>query len=265
MVERNATPGDNVKLEIDTYARTLRYHDDKTGETLPLYSTRAFEIISDVWLKVGWNEKHPYTFSWMGRPIIQEPEDILRYQEVLYAVKPDVVVETGIAHGGSLVLTASICKAMGRGRVIGVDIEIRPHNRKAIEEHELFPLIALFEGDSVAPSMVERVRSQIRPDEKVMVVLDSNHTKAHVLAELEAYHRLVTPGSYIVATDGSMRDLHDVPRGRPEWSWDNPTAAAIEFAASHPEFVLEQPAWRFNESALEKNITHWPAAWLRRK
>ena len=162
-----------------------------------------------------------------------------------------MIVETGVAHGGSLIFYASLCKAMERGRIIGVDIEIRPHNRAAIEAHPMFPLITLIEGSSTEPAIVERVRSLIRPGEKVLVILDSNHTKQHVHDELEAYYSLVTAGSYIVATDGSMRDLHDVPRGKPEWVWDHPAAAAEEFAVRHPEFVLEQPPWVFNESALE--------------
>jgi cephalosporin hydroxylase len=196
--------------------------------------------------------------------VIQLPEDIVRIQEVLYQVKPDVVIETGVAHGGSLILYASLFKAMGKGRVIGVDIEIRPHNRKGIETHELGSLITLIEGSSTAPSTLDQVRSQLKPGETVLVILDSDHSKGHVAAELEAYQALVTPGSYIVATDGIMKDLHDVPRGRPEWTWDHPTAAAAEFAQAHPEFVLEQPAWLFNESGLSRNLTHWPGAYLRR-
>jgi cephalosporin hydroxylase len=109
------------------------------------------------------------------------------------------------------------------------------------------------------------VRSQLKPGETVLVILDSDHSKGHVAAELEAYQAVVTPGSYIVATDGIMTDLHDAPRGRPEWTWDHPTAAAAEFAQAHPEFVLEQPAWLFNESGLSRNLTHWPGAYLRRK
>lgn len=175
-----------------------------------------------------------------------------------------MIVETGVAHGGSLVFYASLCRAMGRGRVIGVDIEIRKHNRAAIEAHEMKPLITLIEGSSVASEIIAQVRSAILPGETVLVLLDSNHTKAHVMAELEAYHELVTPGSYIVATDGSMQFLHDVPRGKAEWKTDNPSAAAIDFAARHPEFVLEQPPWPFNESGLAENVTHWPSAWLRR-
>jgi cephalosporin hydroxylase len=154
---------------------------------------------------------------------------------------------------------------MGKGRVIGIDIEIRPHNRKAIEEHELFPLITLVEGSSIEAAIVDEVKSLIRPGEVVMVILDSCHTKQHVLAELEAYCDLVTPGSYLVATDGIMEDLTDVPRGHQEWSWDNPKAAAAEFAQKHPEFGLKPPIWPFNESELTENVTHWPGAWLYRK
>lgn len=249
-----------MKITIDTDANTLQLD----SERLPLYSKRGFEVLSKLWTKVSWNEKYPYTFSWLGRPMIQLPEDMLRLQEVIYAVKPDVIVETGVAHGGSLIFHASLCTAIGKGRVIGVDIEIRPHNRTAIEAHELAHLITLVEGDSASPEVLAQVRESIRPGETVLVILDSNHTKAHVRRELDAYHALVTTGSYIVATDGVMQDLHEVPRGTREWVTDNPAAAAREFAASHPEFELAQPAWPFNESQLTDNITYWPDAWLRR-
>ncbi len=254
-----------MKLTIDTDARTVTADHGGTTETHDLYSKRGFELISAQWVKVGWNQKYAYTFSWFGRPVIQLPEDMIRIQEVLYRVQPDVVVETGVAHGGSLIFYASLFKALGRGRVVGVDIEIRPHNRAAIEAHELSHLIMLVEGDSTAPSVVEQVRAAIKPGDKVLVILDSNHTKQHVANELVAYSPFVTAGSYIVATDGLMRDLHDVPRGAPEWKHDNPTTAALEFAAAHPEFILEQPPWPFSESDLTENITHWPSAYLRKR
>jgi cephalosporin hydroxylase len=255
-----------MKLIIDTEARTLTEQSAGHERVLDLYSTEGFEAISNAWVKVGWNQKYPYTFSWMGRPIIQLPEDMIRTQEVIYRVKPTVILETGVAHGGSLIYYASLLRAFfGSGRVIGVDIEIRPHNRKAIEAHEMFPSITLVEGDSVAPSIVSQATEQIGPDDRVLVILDSNHTKEHVRRELEAYHHVVTPGSYIVATDGVMRDVADVPRAGDDWSWNHPTAAAEEFVADHPEFVLEQPEWPFNESELRENITHWPGAWLRRR
>ena len=254
-----------MRIVIDTETRTLVLNSGHAQREIPLYSKEAFELLSQQWLKVGWNQKYPYTFSWMGRPIIQLPEDLIRVQEMVYRVRPDVLIETGVAHGGSLIFYASLFKAMGQGRVIGIDVEIRPHNRSAIEAHELFPMITLIEGSSVEADVVKQVASLVGSDEKVMVILDSNHTKHHVLSELEAYHGLVTPGSYIVATDGSMRELYDVPRGNSEWKWDNPSEAAAEFAKCHPEFILEQPNWPFNESDLTQNITHWPGAWLRKK
>ena len=254
-----------MKLTVDTIEGKLIQEIEGHTYVMPLYSREAFVLLSKQWLKVGWNEKYTYSFSWMGRPLIQLPEDMVRIQEVIYRVKPDVIIETGIAHGGSLVFYASLCKAMGKGRVIGVDIEIRPHNRQAIETHQLAPLITLMEGSSTAPDVVDRVKSCVKPQEVVMVILDSNHSKQHVLDELEAYYDLVTPGSYIIATDGIMKALHDVPRGKPEWLWDNPSDAAAEFAQRHPEFILEQPAWPFNESELRENVTYWPGAWLRRR
>jgi cephalosporin hydroxylase len=254
-----------VKLTIDTSAQTLRREEGAHSEEFPLYSKAAWELISREWVRVGWNQRYQYTFSWFGRPVIQLPEDLIRVQEVIYSIKPDVIIETGVAHGGSLVFYSSICEALGKGRVVGIDIEIRPHNRRAIEAHELAHRITLVEGSSTDREVVARVRQLVKPGESVLVLLDSNHTKQHVEAELAAYHEMVTPGSYIVATDGIMRDLHDVPRGNPDWTWDNPSAAAEEFAAAHPEFVLEQPPWPFNESELARNITHWPQAWLRRR
>ena len=254
-----------MKLIIDTADNSLIREVDGSRTRFSLYSREAFEQISQQWIRVGWNQKYQYTFSWMGRPIIQLPEDMIRIQEVLYKIKPDVIVETGVAHGGSLVYYASLCKAMGKGRVIGIDIEIRPHNRKAIEDHELASFISLVEGSSTEAGIVQTVKSMIKQGESVLVILDSCHTKQHVLQELEAYHALVTPGSYIVATDGIMNDLHDVPRGDPDWIRDHPTAAAAEFAQKHQEFLLQQPAWLFNESDLVHNITHWPGAWLQKK
>ncbi len=250
-----------MKLTINTESQLL----EADGKSMPLYSDEAFRHLSDLWVKVGWNQKYSYTMSWLGVPIIQLPEDIVRYQEVVFQLKPDVIIETGVAHGGSAILSASLLKLLGKGRVIAVDIEIRPHNRARIESHALSPLITLFEGSSVAPGIVAQIKSAVQPGDTVLVVLDSDHSYNHVMAELEAYAPLVTPGSYIVATDGLMRELGDVPRGSPEWVKDNPAEAAKDFAAKHPEFLLEEPAWAFNESTLKGNITHWPLAWLKRR
>jgi len=242
-------------IEIDTIRGT---------ETYPIGSPEAFQWISQAWLRSGWDGKYVYSFSWMGRPIIQLPEDVLRIQEAIYEIEPDVVVETGVAHGGSLIFYASLFRSMGRGRVIGVDIEIRPHNRSAIESHELSDLISLVEGSSIDPEVVSRVCTMIKPGEKVMVILDSNHSRDHVLKELEYYGKMVSTGSYIVATDGIMGDLVGAPRSNPDWGWNNPRRAAEDFLEQHSEFVLAPPNFLFNESTLKHRVTYWPGAWLQR-
>lgn len=254
-----------MKITLDTEAQTLTVQDTGQSQTMLLYSKEAFDVLSRYWVRVGWSQKYQYTFSWMGRPVIQLPEDMLRMQEAIFHVKPDVIIETGVAHGGSLIFYSSLCKAMNKGRVIGIDIEIRPHNRAAIEAHPLNDRITLIEGSSTAPEIVSQVKSLIKPRETVLVILDSNHTYAHVTDELVAYADLVSEGSYIVATDGVMQDLSDVPRGRAQWAIDNPARAARDFAAQHPEFVIEPPTWPFNESDLTQSITHWPDAWLKRR
>jgi cephalosporin hydroxylase len=175
-----------------------------------------------------------------------------------------VIIETGVAHGGSLVFYASLCKALGKGRVIGIDIEIRPHNRKAIEAHPLYPLITLIESNSIDPNVVDVVKANIEREEIVMVLLDSCHTKEHVAAELEAFGELVSVGSYIVAMDGIMKDLVGAPRTKPDWSWNNPQEAAKEFVAAHPNFILEQPRFEFNEGTISEPVTYWPNGFIKR-
>ncbi len=253
-----------MKLMIDTETAMLTIEEEGLERRLNLYSDEAFEVISRQWVRVGWNQKYQYTFAWMGRPVIQLPEDLIRVQEVVYRIRPDVIVETGIAHGGSLIFYSAVCKAIGKGKIIGVDVEIRPHNRAAIEAHELFDRITLIEGNSTDRETVSRVKAQIAPGQMVLIILDSNHSKDHVLQELESYAGLVSIGSYIVATDGIMSELSDLPRGKKNWDTDNPSSAAREFATKHTDFVIEQPAWTFNESTLARNITHWPAGWLKR-
>ena len=254
-----------MKLQIDTDSNTLTIENEGLTETLDLYTKAAFEKLSHAWMKVGWNQKYSYTFTWLGCPIIQLPEDVCpAHQELIFQVQPDVIVETGIAHGGSLIFYASLCHAMGKSRVIGVDVEIREHNLKRLEQHALKKYVTLIEGDSVAESITQKVKSQIDPDDKVMVILDSNHTYQHVMNELHAYADMVTKGSYIIVTDGVMKDLHDVPRGAPHWQQDNPTQAALDFIKDRKDFVLEQPKWLFNESELNENITYYPQGWLRK-
>jgi cephalosporin hydroxylase len=254
--------GGGVKLIIDTDATSVTLEDGGNRRELPLASAEAFGLISDAWLRAGWDVKYVYSFSWLGRPMIQLPEDMIRLQEVLYRLKPDVIVETGIAHGGSLVFYAGLCKLMGKGRVIGIDVDIRAHNRAALEGHELFDRITLIEADSRAPATVEEVRASVMPGESVAVFLDSNHSKAHVLAELDAYAPLVTHGSYIVAMDGIMGKLVGAPRAQADWAENNPRQAALEWVARNADFVIEEPAFLFNEGMVRERVTYWPDAFI---
>lgn len=251
-----------MKLTIDTEAGTLT---DGAGQVHDLFSADGFERIARLWVDVGWVRKYSYGFSWMGRPIIQLPDDMVRIQEAIFATRPDVIVETGVAHGGSLVFYASLFEMMGHGRVIGIDIEIRPHNRAAIEAHPMFRRITLVEGSSVAPQTVEAVRGLIGPGERVMVILDSNHSRDHVAAELEAYAPLVAMGCHLLVQDGIMEHVAGMPRTGADWSWNNPKPAVAKFLGAHPEFERAKPPRPFDETQATPDCTHHPDGWLRRR
>jgi cephalosporin hydroxylase len=251
-------------LQIDTDRGVVTVEEPDGPRTIPLADPDAFSLVSQAWLRAGWDVKHVYRFSWFGRPIIQLPEDIVRMQEAVYRLRPDVIVETGIAHGGSLVLFASLCEAMGHGRVVGVDIAIRPENRAAIESHSLFHRITLVEGDSASPQAFAEVGRLVGEAERVLILLDSDHSERHVLEELRLYSALVSVGSYIVVADGIMRDLAGAPRSTPEWQWNNPLGAIEAFLAGRDDFVEREPAPLFNEGLVDANVTYWPRGWLLR-
>jgi cephalosporin hydroxylase len=249
---------------IDENAAEVIVRDMNGERRHPLASAEGFAAASRAWIRAGWDAKHVYSFTWMGRPIIQLPEDMIRIQELIWQLKPDVLIETGIAHGGSLVFYASLFKAMNKGRVIGIDIEIRPHNRSAIESHPMKDRITLIEGSSTDPSIVGKIRELVDPHEKVLILLDSSHTKEHVLAELRAYAPLVSVDSYIVATDGVMESVAGGPRTKSDWNWNNPRQAALAFVAENPRFKVEEPEWLFNEGVVRDRVTYWPDAFLKR-
>ncbi|MBE9552082.1 MAG: cephalosporin hydroxylase family protein [Proteobacteria bacterium] len=252
-------------IKIDTENATVTVEKDGQETSWPMQSKEAFAAVSDAWVRCGWDTKQVYSFSWMGRPIIQLPEDMVRSQEAIYAIRPDVIIETGVAHGGSLIFYASLLHAMGNnGRIVGVDIEIRPHNRSAIEAHEMFPYITLIEGSSVDAGIVDQVRAEVKPDDTVLILLDSNHTKEHVLAELEAYAPMVTPGSYIVVADGIMEKVVGGPRTEPDWQWNNPRQAVLEFVENNEAYAIEPPAFPFNEGMVTEAVTYWPDGWVKR-
>lgn len=186
--------------------------------------------------------EYSYHFSWMGRPIIQFPQDIIALQEVIWKVKPDLIIETGVAHGGSLIFSASMLELIGNGgEVVGIDIDIRKHNREAIEAHPMCKRIYLVEGSSIDPDVVQNVLMRCEGKRKVMVILDSMHTHDHVLKELELYSPLVTAGSYLIVLDTIIEDM---PEGffpdRPWGKGDNPKTAVHEFLKRNNRFEVDQ-------------------------
>jgi cephalosporin hydroxylase len=254
-----------LKIEIDYEKQLVSKNSNGSSETYPFDTEEAFELIADAYIRLGWDNKYVYSFTWMGRPIIQLPEDMIRAQELIYEVKPDILIEIGVAHGGSLVYYAGLMKAMGKGRVLGVDIEIREHNKKEILKHELSEMIALIEGSSIDQNTVNAVRSHIAEGETVMIFLDGNHTYEHVLQELNDYSAMVTKGSYIVAMDGIQRDLVGAPRSKSDWGWNNAANAAEDFVSKNNEsFVIEKRVPIFNEGNINNLITYWPSGYIKR-
>lgn len=184
--------------------------------------------------------RYSYNFSWMGRPIIQYPQDIIAMQEIVWEVKPDLIIETGIAHGGSIVYYASLLELIGKGEVLGIDIDIRAHNRKAIENHPMYKRINMIEGSSIDVNTLKKVKDIAEGKQAVLISLDSNHTHEHVLAELNMYAPLVSPGSYIVVFDTIVEDLPDyyLP-DRPWKKGDNPKTAVLEFLKTNDHFAVD--------------------------
>lgn len=186
--------------------------------------------------------KYTYNFTWLGRPIIQYPQDMIAMQEIIWAVNPDLVIETGIAHGGSLVFTASILELLGNdGHVLGIDIDIREHNRKEIESHRMAKRISMIQGSSIEDHTIRQVHEFARGKKNIMVILDSNHTHEHVIRELEAYASLVTKGSYLIVFDTGVEDFPaDFDWGTRPWGkGNNPKTAVWEFLKTHDEFVID--------------------------
>ncbi len=197
-------------------------------------------------LKESVGPKYSYNFTWLGRPIIQYPQDMVVMQELIFRLQPDLIVETGIAHGGSLIFSAAMIelnRACGGsdGLVVGIDIDIRAHNRQAIEAHPMARRIKMIEGSSVAPDVVKQVHDLARGKKKVLVCLDSMHTHDHVMAELEAYADLTTVGSYCVVFDTLIEDMPaDAYPERPWGPGNNPKSALRLWLKSHPEFVIDE-------------------------
>jgi cephalosporin hydroxylase len=202
----------------------------------------ALRDMTRTWFNRSCEHKYSYHFTWLGVPIIQYPQDIVALQEIVWRVKPELIIETGIAHGGSLVLSASLLEMLGgEGRVVGVDVDIRAHNREVIEAHPMMKRITLIEGSSLAPETVARVAELAKGKSPVLVILDSNHTHAHVLEELRLYSPLVTQGSYLIVFDTVIEDMPESAfPDRPWGRGNNPRTALRKFLETDKRFVRDE-------------------------
>jgi len=199
-----------------------------------------FKKLSQRWFDISLKYEYPYHFTWLGRPIIQYPQDILIIQELIWKIKPDLIIETGIARGGSLIFTASILELIGKGNVIGIDVDIRKHNREEIEKHPMFKRIKMIEGSSIDKKIVKKIFKLAERKKKILVLLDSSHTHSHVLEELKSYSPLVNKGSYVVVFDTVLEDMpkNSFPN-RPWDKGDNPKTAVKEFVKKSNRFKID--------------------------
>ena len=199
-----------------------------------------FKKLSQQWFDISLKYEYPYHFTWLGRPIIQYPQDILIIQELIKKIKPDLVIETGIARGGSLIFTASILELIGKGNVIGIDVDIRKHNREEIEKHPMFKRIKMIEGSSIDKKIVKKIFKLAERKKKILVLLDSSHTHSHVLEEPKSYSPLVNKGSYVVVFDTVLEDMpkNSFPN-RPWDKGDNPKTAVKEFVKKSNRFKID--------------------------
>jgi cephalosporin hydroxylase len=218
-----------------------RFTEEVLENIQALGNASELRRLSLEWIEQVSRHKYSYNFTWLGRPIIQFPQDVLAMQELIWRVRPRAIIETGIARGGSLIFYASMLELLGEeGRVLGIDIDIRGHNRRAVLAHPLAPRITMLDGSSVDESVIARVRDFARTA-PVLVVLDSNHTHAHVLRELELYSPLVTKGSYLVVFDTIIEDLpDDFFPDRPWGKGNNPKTAVREFLTTNDRFVIDK-------------------------
>jgi cephalosporin hydroxylase len=229
------------KNPIEQHFDEVEVRIDLQGKSEPLVES------AEQFYDLSAESKYSYNFTWMGRPIIQYPQDIVAMQELIWEVQPDLIIETGIAHGGSLILYASLlelnaaCGGPSGASILGVDIDIRTHNKQAIDAHPMSKRIEMIQGSSIATEIVDAVKAKAQGKQQIMVVLDSNHTHEHVLAELEAYAPLVTKGSYCVVFDTVVEDM---PKGSfPDRPWDvgnNPKTAVWEYLKNHDEFEIDK-------------------------
>lgn len=224
-----------------------KFKEECDSEINSLGNNNELKELTSEWFNKANAEKYSYHFEWMGRPIIQYPQDIIAMQELIFKVQPDLIIETGIAHGGSLIFSSSmlelnaICGGPADAEVVAVDIDIRAHNREAIEAHPMFKRITMIQGSSIAPEIVAQIKEKAKGKKKILVSLDSNHTHEHVLDELKAYAPLTSVGSYCVVFDTVIEDMSaELSANRPWAPGNSPKTAVWEYLKTHKEFEIDK-------------------------
>ena len=218
------------------------FENEKKDRIKGLSQNKNLRVLSLKWIIDSAKHKYSYNFTWLGRPIIQFPQDIIAMQEIIWQVKPDLIIETGIAHGGSLIFSASMLELLGgNGKVLGIDIDIREHNRIEIEKHPMFKRIKMIQGSSIDEEVVKQIYEFTKGKKQILVVLDSNHTHKHVLKELQLYSPLVTKGSYLIVFDTVIEDMpEDFFPDRPWGKGNNPKTAVWEFLKTNNRFEIDK-------------------------
>jgi cephalosporin hydroxylase len=220
-----------------------KFENEKVKNILLQGNNEPLKIAADSFMDASIASRYSYNFSWMGRPIIQYPQDMMAMQEIIWDLKPDLIIETGIAHGGSLIFYASLLDLIGKGEVVGIDIDIREHNRVEIENHPMFKRITMIQGSSIDPAIVAQVEAYTKNKKTVLVLLDSNHTHDHVLAELEMYAPFVSLNSYLVVYDTIVENLSSAPNPENVRPWsvgDNPMTALKTYLLKNTNFEIDQ-------------------------
>lgn len=218
-----------------------KFENEVKNNIQNLGNNKKIKFQSVKWIEDVSRYNYSYNFKWLGRPIIQFPQDIVAIQEIIWKVKPDLIIETGIAHGGSLVLSASILELMGKGNVVGIDIDIRKHNKKYLENHFLSKRIKMIEGSSTDNTTIQKIKKIAHNKKKILVILDSNHTHEHVLSELELYSQFVKKDSYLIVLDTIIEDMHkDYFKKRSWGKGNNPKTAVKEFLKINSRFIIDK-------------------------
>jgi cephalosporin hydroxylase len=220
--------------------KNLEFKNQNRKKIAEMFKDKKLKETSEKWFLESYKHEYSYHFSWLGRPIIQYPQDMITIQEIIWDYKPDIIIETGIAHGGSLIFSASILELLGKGEVIGIDIDIREHNKKEIEKHPLYKRITMLEGSSINKKIRDKV-FKLSKNKKVIIFLDSNHTEKHVLKELEFYSPLVTKGGYVVVFDTIIEDLPEKFVQNRDWGKNNnPKSAVNKFLKKNNKFKIDK-------------------------